>query len=798
MPYLRALARVLLAAWFLIWVGSVALYVYQAAHRRTAWHAWLIAPAETSRDFPIIRKLFPEFKGEPRAVPGDRIVRIGGEDARGLGMAGVDALAFAHTGPDLRVSLLLERDGQPFEAWSEAITIPRRWKHLPMTLVLGGTALILALRVKRSRAAQLLSATMLAYALVWIPVFGVGPVEQHYAWLGIRILASSLMLPLLLTALLFFPDGRGPESRWSLVWPWAFAFNGVVHAGLWEEWVFRHHTAQMLLLVLYVVVAVLVLALVTQKFRGTDPVGRRQIKWVVYGFYLSAIPHLLGGLLALGHPDPDFRWKISEVAEIPTVFVPLSVLIAMVRFNLFDIDRLISATAAYTVVGIGALAGLLVMLPAASAALENQLGIGTGATQLALSVLAASLTVPMAQRLRPRIERVFFAERHSLEAGVQRLLEELSARQDPRELTALAGEQLDVLLRPDCCVVYARAGPGYEPVFVKGRAVPPAIDGQSPLITALRGRSSPLASDRLSRRDRIEQLSPFDRAALETLGAVVVVPIRRRGELAAFLCLGHKHSGDIYTRTDLALLTAVVNTVATQLERLDQEEIAREARAMQEELRRYVPGAIARGLDAGEDLEPRERAVTVLFVDIRGYTSYSESRRAREIFAMVSDYTKAVSSLVEKSGGSVVEFNGDGMMAVFGAPRSLADKELAAVAAGREIIQSMASVGRLAREAESAPPLSVGVGIATGEAFVGGIQAVDRRIWTALGNTTNRAARLQSLTRELDASMVIDLATWRAAGEEAADLERHEGVSLRGRAAREDVYLLPLPDSVAD
>jgi adenylate cyclase len=81
---------------------------------------------------------------------------------------------------------------------------------------------------------------------------------------------------------------------------------------------------------------------------------------------------------------------------------------------------------------------------------------------------------------------------------------------------------------------------------------------------------------------------------------------------------------------------------------------------------------------------------------------------------------------------------------------------------------------------------------------VGGIQAVDRRIWTALGNTTNRAARLQSLTRELDASMVIDLATWRTAGEEAADLERHEGVSLRGRATREDVYLLPLSDSVAD
>jgi class 3 adenylate cyclase len=75
--------------------------------------------------------------------------------------------------------------------------------------------------------------------------------------------------------------------------------------------------------------------------------------------------------------------------------------------------------------------------------------------------------------------------------------------------------------------------------------------------------------------------------------------------------------------------------------------------------------------------------------------------------------------------------------------------------------------------------------------------AVDRRIWAALGNTTNLAARLQSLTRELDASLVIDLATWRAAGEEAADMRRHEGLSLRGRTTREDVYLLPLTDPVA-
>jgi adenylate cyclase len=89
--------------------------------------------------------------------------------------------------------------------------------------------------------------------------------------------------------------------------------------------------------------------------------------------------------------------------------------------------------------------------------------------------------------------------------------------------------------------------------------------------------------------------------------------------------------------------------------------------------------------------------------------------------------------------------------------------------------------------------ISVGVGIASGAAFVGNVQASDRMIWTALGNTTNLAARLQGLTRDLDAARVIDLATWRAAGE-PPKFERREQVAIRGRSQREDLYVLSLPD----
>ncbi len=140
------------------------------------------------------------------------------------------------------------------------------------------------------------------------------------------------------------------------------------------------------------------------------------------------------------------------------------------------------------------------------------------------------------------------------------------------------------------------------------------------------------------------------------------------------------------------------------------------------------------------------------------------------------------------------------------APRELAHKERAAVEAGREIVAAVgalriepapqgreAAAQRVEGERSHGAGLSVGVGIATGEAFVGNIQAVDRMIWSAIGNTTNLAARLQSLTRDLDAALLIDHATWERAQPAAAGFEKRPDVPIRGRRATQDVYVLPMP-----
>ncbi len=158
---------------------------------------------------------------------------------------------------------------------------------------------------------------------------------------------------------------------------------------------------------------------------------------------------------------------------------------------------------------------------------------------------------------------------------------------------------------------------------------------------------------------------------------------------------------------------------------------------------------------------------------------------------MVSRYTEAVSDVVRRYAGSVVEFHGDGLMAVFGAPNELAAKERAAVEAGCTILDVMASI-HLKEGWPSSSPISVGIGVATGRAFVGNIRAVDRWIWSAIGNTTNRAARLESMTRDLGAAMVVDEATQARAAETCEHFEKREGIAIRGYSEPTDLYVLPL------
>jgi class 3 adenylate cyclase len=762
--------------------------VNQVVRGRLAWvPVWVWAP-ESTGGYPTLRGFWPGTGAEDSGlIVGDRLVRVGAADLRGVGPIGFVARVYEEVRPALRVSVSFVRAGEPGEAWLRLDPVIFPWRIFPFILGFAVTGVLAFLRAPGSRSARAYFLASLAYSLQWSIFFG-GPRAQTYAWTAVFCGSSLVMMPLALRSVLMLPEELTLADARMPAWPWLFTGFGPVATSSVFGVPLPPAIGLRAVFLLNTAFITMMLVLLTRNFRRAGPVGRRQVKWVVYGFYIGTVPALAANVVAAFDPS---LWWLQQVSMIAVVLTPLCIFIALVRFNLFDIDRLISATAAYTVLSVLLVAGALTVIPRLSLEVSSTVGLDPAFGQTVFSLLLAVLVVPGQRYLRPQIERWFFAERYALEQGVEHLLRDLSTCAGPQALLTLAGERLEALVRPECCVIYGRAGAAYAPVFVRGSTVPPAFDASSALISALHSQATPIDVEQWQRRPVGMPLGPAERAALESLGAAVLLPIGRHEPLTAFVCLGPKRSGDVYTPTDLALLAAVADKVSGELRLFGEAEIRRQAQAMQEALRRYVPGSVAAQVVSGQELEAGEREVSVLFVDIRGYTTYSEGRTAAEIFSMVNRYTETVSQVVQHHGGTVVEFNGDGMMAVFGAPEPLAKKERAAVEAGREIVASVRSLA-LGRTRPENQPLEVGVGIATGQAFVGNIQSVDRLIWSAIGNTTNLAARLQGLTRDLAGAMVIDVATWRAAGNAAADFERHEHTPIRGRRQPEDVYVLPL------
>jgi class 3 adenylate cyclase len=529
--------------------------------------------------------------------------------------------------------------------------------------------------------------------------------------------------------------------------------------------------------------AMIVVAVVNYQ-RGAA-VARRKMRWRLYGAGLGLVPVLCVVTLGLVNPAFPHLWTLFYGSCLAVVAAPIALTIAIVRYNLFDIDRLISATASYSVLCVLAVGGTFALVPRLAELLSDAIGIRRSIGQAGLSLALAGLVVPAHRRLRPQIDRIFFARRYAAERGLERLLVDLSAYADSQALLEMTALRLDELLEPQSAALYVRRGDAYEAIVMRADGPPRAFDASSPLIAALEQLEHPMGSDFAVTGWTGRDLSPFDRAALEMLGASIVVPVRQGAALPAFLSLGAKRSGDVYTSTDFSWLTAVANKLSGELLRIEYARRLDEEGAMHQSLRRYVPGAVADELDRGTELVTAERDVSVLFVDLRGYTTFSEARGAEEIFSTIDRYTETVSGVLRRHGGTVVEFAGDGMMAVFGAPGDLPGKERAAVDAGYDILLAMASLAQ-----PDASPLRVGIGIASGPACVGNVHGSDRLIWTVIGNTPNLASRLQSLTHELDADMAIDAVTWRGVDAAAGAFECRPSTPIRGRSAHEDVYLL--------
>lgn len=206
----------------------------------------------------------------------------------------------------------------------------------------------------------------------------------------------------------------------------------------------------------------------------------------------------------------------------------------------------------------------------------------------------------------------------------------------------------------------------------------------------------------------------------------------------------------------------------------------------QESLERYIPDILAKELiDKGEDLSfSGDRSpVTILFSDIRNFTTFSEQVPPEEVIQFLNEYFSAMIDIIFDNKGMLDKIMGDGLMAIFGSPfTEESDPQQDAINAVNTAIEMKQKLEEFnARIAgRGYDPINIGIGINTGHAVLGSIGTEKRKEFTAIGDTVNTASRLESYTKEIDTNILISDETRKHLKGEFS-LERIGLISLKGK-----------------
>jgi adenylate cyclase len=187
----------------------------------------------------------------------------------------------------------------------------------------------------------------------------------------------------------------------------------------------------------------------------------------------------------------------------------------------------------------------------------------------------------------------------------------------------------------------------------------------------------------------------------------------------------------------------------------------REKREVRRLFGRYVSNDVIEALSSDPALAGlggQRREMTVLFSDIRGFTSASERRPPEDVVAQLNDYFSAMVEVLFRHRGTLDKFVGDMVMGLFGAPLDDSDHADHAVAAAIDMLRVLDDLNARWR-ADGRPPVEIGIGISSGEMIAGNIGSVAIMSYTVIGDAVNLGARLESLNKERGTRILISEAT---------------------------------------
>jgi len=274
---------------------------------------------------------------------------------------------------------------------------------------------------------------------------------------------------------------------------------------------------------------------------------------------------------------------------------------------------------------------------------------------------------------------------------------------------------------------------------------------------------------------------------MQGIRSTMSVPLLFGDDLLGLMYLDSQIATNAFTEKDLQIFTGIANQAASSIQNARLAENIEAEAAMRARFERLLSPNLVDQVVAGSlrmEQGGITRVVTVMFTDIRGFTSMSEKMDAQSVISMLNEYFEEMVDVLFNHEGTLDKYVGDEIMAIFGAPVLTSDDPVNAVACAVEMQKRLREFNRL-RQMRNDPPIQIGIGINTGEAVFGALGSSKTMQYTVVGDTVNLASRLCSLAQS--GEIIVSDDTHRLLGNRFETVELPPA-KVKGKAQEIQVY----------
>jgi len=501
--------------------------------------------------------------------------------------------------------------------------------------------------------------------------------------------------------------------------------------------------------------------------KKSSVLARQRAKVVLFGALLALPIPAFGPLAAfLGQTLGGMR-IITNFSSIPIIIFPASIAYAIAKHNLFDVDVYVKRAVGYAIMT--AVVGLTYFSLQVGVRATFQPVFGEHSEKIypaLFAVLIVFLFNPLNKTVQTAVDKLFYRKKFSYKETVTKVSNALTSMLDLDEVIRklINTVRLEMFIDKAGVLILNPQKKECQTIFIgdETEGVKPneneCIQYDDPFIDVLTKKKKLVTIYDINEDPYYRDIKDTSSERFSRMGVSMVLPLVYQDTVKGALALGYKKSGHFYTREDIDLLNTLANSGAVAIENAKLVDQIKKEEIIRTNLSRYLSPKVVEDIihkDVEVNLGGDRKVVTILFMDLIGFTSLSEKLQPEEVVSILNEYFTEMSKGIFTWQGTLDKFAGDQIMAFWGAPFEQLNHAELAVQCALEVSKTLDELQKK-WEKEGKPVLNCGIGINTGEVLVGNIGVEGMKMdYTVIGDAVNLAARVEKITRQYESRILI-------------------------------------------